>query len=805
MGRDPDDYSGVPAIEAYQEWLHERGYERCVEASPVEKGEYVFVDDDPLDDFLADHEKWESSRQELENYTQNEGPWTAWRKGSEEERYFEDGFDPDLAVDPPLDPGPPADYDPNDDENPTDKDEDEDEDEAPIGGGGVGTATGGVLRAAPPLGQVGSAGGTTDQEEAGESASSRTPVGSPGGTTEREEAREAASSPVSPDRGLREEDRAGSVGAEPDRPAAPPDPPSGRPEDGSPTLPPSLGNRLELKRDPGPPCIGAEDYADAIADLLRGAKGEASLALLGDWGRGKTFLANLVAKSLQETHECVRFSAWRYRNKPELWVHLYEAFREGAQHPSWFDAVPRAFRAAARRHGVWPLFGGLLCLALAAVPLSALLGVLLPVIGVVGALRLFFIWRKSGHKVSGLARQFVEAPRHNEKLGLQASLADDLKALVLGWTKPLDWSRWKLAGYGLVYLTLILTVQAALWVGLNEPKAGTWKWLGDVVPDSVRFYPPQWLLITGLIVIGVVALVAPVWLFARGHGKGTVLLVVDDLDRVSLEELLDILESIKVFLEDDDLSSKVQILSLVEERAFKSALLEKYRHLMVAEGDQEHLDPLTPQRIVEENAQKLFLAWLRLPPLDDREQREVLSAFLGMPEVEEEGLAQAERSLEAARRRAREAAGVNEAGGVAALVAESADPRIGDLSSAVKRDNRRLVDRLRPDPPVATAHDGALSPQEKQALVDALETLNDSARKHRGTGVGPRTIQSFVFRYQLARRLLRARGFAVAPAKLTEALAASMGGGGPPEVSSLTSHLAFLEENAIATVLKEIT
>ena len=74
-------------------------------------------------------------------------------------------------------------------------------------------------------------------------------------------------------------------------------------------------------------CLGARDYANAMANVFADASGEVCFSILGHWGRGKTYLMRLTEEQLPENYETVWFSAWKYRTKPELWAYLYESFK----------------------------------------------------------------------------------------------------------------------------------------------------------------------------------------------------------------------------------------------------------------------------------------------------------------------------------------------------------------------------------------------------------------------------------------------------------------------------------------------
>ena len=106
----------------------------------------------------------------------------------------------------------------------------------------------------------------------------------------------------------------------------------------------------------------------------------------------------------------------------------------------------------------------------------------------------------------------------------------------------------------------------------------------------------------------------PLPLLVAGRDKKRLLLVVDDLDRMPSGEMLEIVESLKLFLESRAMRETVQLFLICEEEALRRALADKYGGTT---------------RALEENLQKLFIAHLRLPQLSSSEQEEVLTHVTG--------------------------------------------------------------------------------------------------------------------------------------------------------------------------------
>lgn len=65
---------------------------------------------------------------------------------------------------------------------------------------------------------------------------------------------------------------------------------------------PNLGGRTSITRRAAPDerCLNVGEYANVLSRFFRSAEGEFSFALLGPWGRGKTYLMELTEEELEQ-------------------------------------------------------------------------------------------------------------------------------------------------------------------------------------------------------------------------------------------------------------------------------------------------------------------------------------------------------------------------------------------------------------------------------------------------------------------------------------------------------------------------
>lgn len=108
------------------------------------------------------------------------------------------------------------------------------------------------------------------------------------------------------------------------------------------------------------------------------------------------------------------------------------------------------------------------------------------------------------------------------------------------------------------------------------------------------------------------------------------LLTIDDLDRCEPDQMLAVIESLRLFLDNVQISRRLQVVMLVDQRFLGNALLKRAREngLMLA--------PQTPpsRRYVREQREKFFVAELGLPQISPESLSEMIDKHLGSEERE---------------------------------------------------------------------------------------------------------------------------------------------------------------------------
>ncbi|HEY8696529.1 MAG TPA: P-loop NTPase fold protein [Rhizomicrobium sp.] len=524
--------------------------------------------------------------------------------------------------------------------------------------------------------------------------------------------------------------------------------------------------RTHIDRDPDDPAqlsSSVDVYATTLATIFRTAIGEFCFGLFGPWGIGKTRLVRRLTPLLEDPkqyemamaargyrvegddfdqlhYKVVWYSAWKYRRPPESWVFLYQSIARPAMHAKLREKFRLAVQTGVARRGYWLLMLDMLLLGLFVVPVREPLWQVFA-IGV-SALGLGGLIVGSGTAERGLeavhafTARYATLGRHAERLGPQALVGDDLRALLVSWIPsprehtfvahdaeaPAD-----RVSNGALGLSLIgLAAFAALWL-----------WRMMAVPSADALLYAAGFAVWGSLVVLVFAV-----LRAAADGPDRVLLVVDDLDRCSPSEVIEIAEAVKLLLEDDEIEKRVQVVMLVDEDILKNAILTKFSELIKKEsGD------FTAEGIVQEHVEKLFACHLRLPALTPEEVSDLMERFVArVPEPEAQ---EGEPSTPRPQLPRENKAPKHIRGEGAAFTGEtSTTQEMPKLSGSALRFVDSEIALLR---------------------EQVAKCLSQSGRR-----ASPRAIRLFLFKYQLCRLLLQlSRSAASEPREIIEALSGS--------------------------------
>lgn len=435
----------------------------------------------------------------------------------------------------------------------------------------------------------------------------------------------------------------------------------------------TAGSLSEFHRDSASHEIGGstKQYARAIAStFLSSGNGDFCFALFGPWGRGKSTLIQQVSEELNGKYTSVTFNAWKFPSRPEVWVWLYETLKKEASGDCLLNKLRLGIQSNLREdHGLPLVFPGLLLL-FAAIPKGSLLSWTIPVNGIASIIAIALILLYSRRVWNGFGTtlaDYLKLPNHGKHLGLQAAIGDDLKRLLATWTgaplksrkKPLDvitppafrsrvtkWLRrvfcpWEdeelpIPGGRIAHVRHLLNNH--WWFSLSF----VFFWISLAIAFG-RIGPHATLSLS--VAIAILSLATIAFYFAilmPVLRSKTVLLVVDDLDRCPPEEMLAVIESLRVFLDDPEISPKLKIAMLLDREILSHAVCRKYEELLPDStkvpnpsnqedptGNKAPVSRFTTESIVAEQIEKFFLLSFDLPPLESKEAWDIAEKIVG--------------------------------------------------------------------------------------------------------------------------------------------------------------------------------
>ncbi|WFU26758.1 P-loop NTPase fold protein [Bradyrhizobium sp. CB1717] len=407
--------------------------------------------------------------------------------------------------------------------------------------------------------------------------------------------------------------------------------------------------------------LNVEQYAKALATILRVSDGEFSFALFGRWGSGKTTLLKLLQPYLEkpdiykkavvvgpkETYADLEYrvvvhNAWKYRSPPESWVYLYKSLASAVMaRASQLDRWAIALRVAMDRNGLFSLLASLIVLAVALIPIQGKFQLVSLAGSALGFSALIYVaatWMGASSKVRQLFHRNLRLVGRDENLGMLALIGEDVQLLLKAWTRERTSSRFnfQLAAsalgiliIGVIWGTALLRGSAFdLWSILN------WLGLSDGAAKPAGSSPAEWLhwaAMIGWTSFSLFVLALPRTIATYEPDK--ILLVVDDLDRCSPDEMLSVIENVRLLLDDKEINSRLQVLMLVDEDVLRHAIELRYAKMIeyrVGGLQLQQEKSRAVADIVFEQVEKLFACHLRLSRLSDEDVVELVTKLAGV-------------------------------------------------------------------------------------------------------------------------------------------------------------------------------
>ncbi|WFD09785.1 P-loop NTPase fold protein [Tepidibacter hydrothermalis] len=300
------------------------------------------------------------------------------------------------------------------------------------------------------------------------------------------------------------------------------------------------------------PVIEAKEIANEYSELIKRLKSEKGmmLGIFGNWGRGKTFLMDLIWKNLKEDNNPkyirIDFHPWKYQDTPASWVYLYECFvNQYLESNKKYQVYVKNLKINLKSQGVSKLFIFLLYVGVAGISAIGLdkylftrVKAILIALGVGGFSTMTYICSKFKNSALKLFKEYSKNNNFTKYLGIQAEIQKELKILL------------------------------------------------------------------------------DVWMKNKKNDK--IILFVDDLDRCKEERIIEIIDSLRIMLEDEEILKKVIVVVAIDDRILKNVIKNKYSTLISEENK---------NNMMREYFDKLFISAVKLGSLKDSEILDLLNEY----------------------------------------------------------------------------------------------------------------------------------------------------------------------------------
>ncbi|WP_346856330.1 P-loop NTPase fold protein [uncultured Draconibacterium sp.] len=313
------------------------------------------------------------------------------------------------------------------------------------------------------------------------------------------------------------------------------------------------------------PAFNVERIASVFANHLKNLKHENGqmIGVFGQWGRGKSYFVRQVYEQLEKISEDeppfvnVQFQAWKYQSTPTIWAYLFETFIKEYLDVNWWNRIWRTVHLSVVRKGKWKTWGK---------------SVTILILGLIGVV---FI-----PSILNLFPNIQDAEIYQNVLqivggtGIVAFLITKLNSFIKFAQKP------------------------ALQLFNSLSKIPSFEHVLGIQEEIHK------------------ELISLIKAWKKYLGDQRLLLFIDDLDRCSHESLIEIVDSLRVMLDDEEINKHVLVLMAVDEDKLQRVIRTKYEKLFKDNG--------SLHTISVEYLDKLFISAIKLYPISDNERAEFI-------------------------------------------------------------------------------------------------------------------------------------------------------------------------------------
>ncbi len=211
--------------------------------------------------------------------------------------------------------------------------------------------------------------------------------------------------------------------------------------------------------------------------------------------------------------------------------------------------------------------------------------------------------------------------------------------------------------------------------------------------------------------------------WSKWLGAKKLILFVDDIDRCSEDRIIQIIDALRVMLEDQSIGSKLVVVTAIDERILMRSIKHKYSSLVKFDGDNKKDENEKLSELTREYIDKLFILSIKLGDLEDREKAEYFDE-----------LTKEDRIIETIEMPTTPIVDLNET---------ETDQSIQDevkekINDTITTNNKERIEEI--------------SKQVKKLTTEEIHFLRESLKAFRGAT--PRQIRIYYFRYLLTKSLL---------------------------------------------------
>lgn len=311
--------------------------------------------------------------------------------------------------------------------------------------------------------------------------------------------------------------------------------------------------------------IGVKAQSRIVSNLLENFKNDTGMmfGLFGKWGRGKTFFWNEIKSNLSDNKNFIpiEFHAWKYQDTPASWAYLYETISEV------FIKEPKH-------------------------------------------------WLKIRGK--NILNKKVLALNIQKKGRWSIIRFLILLCLTIAWSfmfsldNKIYFIKYILTTFSISYIIGFITLYST-----HLPRAKTLLKQYGNIKTYKNILGLQSEIQTEL------KLILKSWFKTNEDRK--ILLFVDDIDRCSEEKIIQIIDSFRVMLEDNEIYKRMIVVAAIDERVLMRAIKLKYKDLINFNSKNE--TGMNLSSLSREYMDKLFISGIKLAALNENEKIEVFNSF----------------------------------------------------------------------------------------------------------------------------------------------------------------------------------